>query len=153
MRRAVLSGLRLSAGLLLWFAASHAASAGTVDFTVALTGEQVVPQVTTYGIGAIDLTYDYDTRVLRWLLAFSGLTSRVLFAQIHGPAERGQVAPAEIWLSDKAMIRPVPGVVSGEATLSLEQAQQFLAGQLYVEVHTAVNREGELRGQIVPPRQ
>ncbi len=153
MRRAVLWGLRWSAGLLLWIAAAGVASAGTVDFTVALTGEQVVPPITTYGIGAIDLTYDYETRVLRWLLAFSGLTSRVLVAQIHGPAAPGEVAPAEIWLSDKSMTRPVTGVVSGEATLSPEQAQQFLAGQLYVEVHTAVNRNGELRGQIVPPRQ
>lgn len=153
MRRAVLSGLGWTAGLLLWIAATNAASAGTVDFTVALTGEQVVPPVTTYGIGAIDLTYDYDSRVLRWLLAFSGLTSRVLVAQIHGPAGPGKVAPAEIWLSDKTMTRPVTGVVSGEAQLSLDQAQQFLAGQLYVEVHTAVNRAGELRGQIVPPRQ
>jgi hypothetical protein len=38
----------------------------------------------------------------------------------------------------------------GSAELTQEQAEQLMAGKWYVNVHTANNPAGEIRGQVVP---
>ena len=47
---------------------------------------------------------------------------------------------------------PVPNPIKGSATLTPEQAQQFTAGEWYVNVHTQANPGGEIRGQVIPPK-
>nr|WP_232469609.1 CHRD domain-containing protein [Burkholderia ubonensis] len=42
--------------------------------------------------------------------------------------------------------------LTGQATLSPADAQAFLAGNLYVNVHTKDHPAGEIRGQVVPPK-
>ena len=39
--------------------------------------------------------------------------------------------------------------IEGEAILTPNQAQEFTAGRWYVNVHTAKNPDGEIRGQVV----
>jgi len=41
---------------------------------------------------------------------------------------------------------------SGSATLSPADAQEFLAGEMYVNVHTKDHPAGEIRSQVVPPK-
>jgi hypothetical protein len=55
-----------------------------------------------------------------------------------------------IWLSTKGSSAESP--FKGEATLTPEQAQQFAAGEWYVNVHTQAHPGGEIRGQVVPPK-
>jgi CHRD domain len=55
-----------------------------------------------------------------------------------------------IWLSPKGS--PVQVPVKGEATLTPEQAQQFSAGEWYINVHTQDHQTGEIRGQVTPPK-
>jgi hypothetical protein len=47
---------------------------------------------------------------------------------------------------------PIPGIASspaeGSATLTDAQASDLLAGKLYVNIHTAANPGGEIRGQV-----
>jgi hypothetical protein len=61
---------------------------------------------------------------------------------IHGPAEPGKIAGVMI---------PFPKVESpfeGSATLTDAQAADLIAGKLYVNIHTAENKGGEIRGQV-----
>jgi hypothetical protein len=46
----------------------------------------------------------------------------------------------------------VANPIKGEATLTPEQAQQFTAGEWYINVHTQANPNGEIRGQVLPPK-
>jgi hypothetical protein len=71
-------------------------------------------------------------------------------AHLHGPAEKGKNGPVAIWLSAKGS--PAESPFKGEATLTPEQAQQFTAGEWYVNVHTQAHPGGEIRGQVVPPK-
>ena len=64
-------------------------------------------------------------------------------AHIHGPAEPGANAPPVVPFANAA------SPISGTATLTDAQAADLMAGKYYVNVHTAANRGGEIRGQIV----
>ena len=37
-------------------------------------------------------------------------------------------------------------------TVKITEAQQFAAGQWYLNIHTQANPGGEIRGQVVPPK-
>ncbi len=126
------------------------AQAAPMTMTVPLSGAQQVPPVNTPGRGSADLTYDPATRMLTWDITFSGLSGAATMAHIHGPAPTGKNAGVEVWLSEKG--QPATSPIKGEATLTPAQAQQLMAGDTYVNVHTQAHPGGEIRGQIVPPK-
>jgi CHRD domain len=47
---------------------------------------------------------------------------------------------------------PPQNPITGMATLTDAQMQQFMSGQAYVNVHTQANPGGEVRGQVMMPR-
>jgi hypothetical protein len=126
------------------------AQAAPVTFTVPLTGAQQVPPVETSGTGSANISYDPDTRVVTWAITFSGLSSDATMAHFHGPAASGKNAPVKVWLSEKGAAATSP--LKGTATLSPADAQEFVAGQMYVNVHTKDHPAGEIRGQVVLPK-
>ena len=127
-----------------------AAQADPISFQVPLSGAQCVPPVDTTGSGMADLTYDPATRVVAWKIPYSGLSSPSTMAHFHGPAKQGQNASPVIWLSTQGS--PPANPMTGSATLTPEQAQQFSAGEWYVNVHTQSHPAGEIRGQVIPPK-
>jgi hypothetical protein len=106
--------------------------------------------VDTSGTGAADLTYDSATRTVTWNITYSGLSSPVTMAHFHGPAKEGQNGPVVIWLTKQGAAPTTP--VTGSATLTPEQAQQFTTGEWYINVHSQSHPAGEIRGQVVPPK-
>jgi len=134
-------------GIMIWAAPSQAAPQ---SFKVTLTGAQQVPPVQTSATGTADLSYDPATRVVTWSVTYSGLSGPATMAHFHGPAAAGKNGPPVIWLTEKG--KPVENPIKGEATLTPEQAQQFSAGEWYINVHTQANPGGEVRGQVVPPK-
>jgi hypothetical protein len=119
------------------------ALADTVPYKAALQGSQEVPPVPGNGTGTVDLTYDTASKKLTWKVTFSGLTGPATAAHFHGPAEAGKNAGVAV---------PIPGTASpmeGSATLTDAQAADLAAGKWYVNIHTATNKGGELRGQVV----
>jgi hypothetical protein len=130
-----------------WAGASKAAPE---TFKIALSGAQQVPAVETPGSGSADLTYDPATRALTWSITFTGLSAPATMAHIHGPAAAGKNGPVVIWLSNKGT--PPASPIKGEATLTPEQAQELMAGDLYINVHTQAHPGGEIRGQLLPPK-
>jgi hypothetical protein len=150
-RRNVIVSLSLTAfaasGIAMWAASSEAAP---LSFKVALTGAQQAPPVQTAATGTADLSYDPATRMLTWSVAYNGLSGPATMAHIHGPAAAGKNGPPVIWLSEKGAA--VANPITGNATLTPEQAQQMMAGEWYINVHTQANQGGEIRGQVVPPK-
>jgi hypothetical protein len=126
------------------------ASAAPMSISVRLTGAQQVPPVQTSGNGTAQLTYDPDTRIVTWTVEFSDLSGPATMAHFHGPAMAGKNAPPTIWLTNKGSMAESP--IKGAATLTPEQAQEFTAGQWYINVHTEKNPDGEIRGQVSPPK-
>jgi len=124
--------------------------AQSVSFKVPLTGAQCVPPVDTGGSGTAELTYDPTTRVVTWNISYGGLSSPTTMAHFHGPAKQGQNASPVVWLSTQGS--PPANPMTGTATLTPEQAQQFSAGEWYVNVHSQSHPAGEIRGQVVPPK-
>ncbi len=144
-RRAVfaLAGLACIA----WAASAAAASA---SFTVPMSGAEQVPAVKTAGKGTADLTWDASTRVVTWRITYSDMSGPVTMAHFHHGA-RGKNGPVKIWLTEKGG-GPVANPITGKATLSPADAQQFEAGDWYINLHTKDHPDGEIRGQVVPPK-
>ena len=92
--------------------------------------------------GAATLSYDTDTRELSWEIGFSNLSGAVTAAHFHGPAGVGATAPPVITLTAGA------SPISGSETLTEAQAAELLDGLWYINLHTALNQPGEIRGQV-----
>jgi hypothetical protein len=135
---------------LAWVGGTTVAQAAPMSFSVPLTGAQQVPPVQTSGSGTADLTYNPSDRHITWTITYSGLSSDVTMAHIHGPAPQGKNAGVEVWLTKKG--EPVSSPIKGSATLTAAEAQQLMAGNAYINVHTKDHPGGEIRGQLMPPK-
>lgn len=118
------------------------ALAETMKFKAALDGAQQSPPVTTKGTGTATFTFDTTKKKLSWNVKYSGLSGPATAAHIHGPAGMGENADPVIPF--KALKSPI----KGSAVLTDAQAADLEAGKYYVNVHTAKNKGGEIRGQI-----
>ncbi len=134
---------------LSFLACAALATAAPISFKVPLNGAEQVPPIKTGGSGTAELTWDPATRVVTWRVTYSDLSSPVTEAHFHHGA-RGHNGPVVIWLSEKG--KPVTGPIMGKATLSPTEARQFEDGDWYINVHTKDHTEGEIRGQVVPPK-
>jgi len=139
------------AGLIGAVGAGALALAAPVSFKVALSGAQQVPPIQSPGSGSADLSYDPSTRVVTWSVTYSGLSSPVTMAHFHS-GDAGANGPVAVWLSKQGGGAPAQSPITGQATLTPEQAEQFTAGKMYVNVHTQEHPQGEIRGQVVPPK-
>ena len=133
---ATLSGLSLA----------PVAMAESKSMTVPLSGAVEVPPVQTPAKGNAKLSYDPATRNLSWTVEFSDLSGPATMAHFHGPALPGKNGPIALWIVEKGVAPVSP--VKGSAVLTPEQAKDFTDGGWYVNVHTANNPSGEIRGLI-----
>jgi hypothetical protein len=121
-----------------------AASAATVGYTARLSAKAEVPKTDSKGKGKLEATFDTKTKVLTYTLTFDDLSGPATAAHIHGPATRIESAGVVAALGAKGPTSPV----SGTATLADDQVKMLQSSKLYVNVHTAANPGGEIRGQI-----
>ena len=126
------------------------APANPVSFKVPLSSAQSVPPIDSAGNGSADITYDPATRMVSWTITYSGLSGPATMAHFHGPAAPGKNAPVAMWLSKQGSAAEQP--ITGQATLTPEQAQQFANGEWYINVHTQAHPGGEIRGYVMPPK-
>ena len=106
---------------------------------VTLDGKSEVPANASTGTGTADIDYDAATRKL----SYSGLSGPATAAHFHGPAEPGKNAGVAV-----AIPNATSSPAEGSATLTEAQAADLMAGKYYVNVHTAANPGGEIRGQV-----
>jgi hypothetical protein len=131
------------AALALGAAVAFAGPAFADKMKATLSGAEQVPANTSAGKGAADVDYDPATKKLSWKLTYSGLSGPVTAAHFHGPAEAGKNAGVAVAIPNAAS-----SPAEGSATLTDAQAADLVAGKYYVNVHTAANPGGEIRGQV-----
>ena len=125
---------------LLAFAAP--AFAEVQNYKADLKASSEVPPNQSAGTGSVTATYDTDSKKLSWKGTYSGLSGAATAAHFHGPAEPGKNAGVAV------PITPNTSPLEGSATLTDAQAADLQAGKWYVNVHTAANPGGEIRGQL-----
>ena len=113
-------------------------------FDATLTGAQEVPPVASSGTGQAELQFNENTSTLRWRVTFSNLSGPVVAGHIHGPAGPNQNAGPIIPFTGNINASPI----TGETKISNQQLAQLMAGQWYVNLHTPMNPQGEIRGQL-----
>jgi riboflavin synthase alpha subunit len=120
---------------------SSAAPAATESITVRLTGEQEAPAAIASGaFGNATFELNRSASTLQGTVTVDGMAATV--AHIH--AGEAGVAGAIVF----------PMMVQGNTatlastTLTAAQLADLDAGKLYVNVHSAANKSGEIRGQI-----
>jgi hypothetical protein len=136
-------------------ALSLAACGGGTEFNATLSGAAEKPTaVTTSASGTAKVTID-GTKV-KVEGTYTGLSGNAMAAHIHGPADENSVA--DIFCNLKADTA-TSGTLSeaGTATskpacstveLTDAQIKDFEDGRMYINIHTAANQAGEIRGQI-----
>lgn len=109
---------------------------------LSLSGSQEVPPLSVPGSGSGSLTIGEDGSVTGSVTT-TGVAGTM--AHIH-MAARGANGPVIVPLTKSGDTYSA----SAGAKLNNAQMQAFKAGNLYVNVHTAKNKGGEVRGQLQP---
>lgn len=115
---------------------------------IIMSGAQEVPANATTGTGTIDVIYDKRTQVLNYTIKFSGLTGNATAAHVHGLAPVGYTAG--VVQSFTGFPLATSGTYSGSLLADgvLIKEDDILNGLYYINIHTAANPGGEIKGQI-----
>ena len=124
-----------------------AESAAAVGLTARLSAAQEVPKprgvrAGAQGVFTAGLVRSAAGGTLSWRLTFKGLTGKAAAAHIHLGA-RGRAGDVRV-----ALCGPCRSGASGSAKVGARTVTALLAGGTYVNVHTARNPAGEIRGQV-----
>ena len=116
---------------------------GSGSIQVTLSGSQEVPPVTTAAAGSGTITVNSD-KLVTGNVTTSGLVG--VAAHIHdgAPGKNGPVIVPLTKSSDNSWSVPAG------AKFTDAQYESYKAGNLYINVHTAANKGGEIRGQLKP---
>jgi len=140
------------------------ASAQSFTLTATLTGAQETPApgINTGAFGNATVVVNMGTRTVTWVVNVFNLPSGVTVAHIHvggvgtpGPTVINFTVPTgasnDFSITGSATdatftLRPDQGIRSAD-----DMFQAILGGNTYVNVHSAVNTGGEIRGQLTRP--
>jgi hypothetical protein len=121
-----------------------AAFAEVITYKATLNAQNNPTPNDSKGAGAAEVTYDTTSKMLTWTVTFDGLTGPSTAAHFHGPAAPGANAGVALLIGNNPT-----SPAKGTATLTDAQAADLMGGRWYVNIHTAANRGGEIRGQVV----
>lgn len=109
--------------------------------TAALSAASEVPPNASSASGSATIKLDGDT--LSWSVTYSGTSGPVTAGHFHGPAAAG---------ANAGVVVPFAGnlgsPIVGSKQLTPAQIAQLKSGLWYVNLHTAANPGGEIRGQV-----
>lgn len=124
------------------FAIAAPSMAAMVNLKANLDSKSEIPPNASKGTGTVTATYDTNSKKLTWKGSYKDLTGAATAAHFHGPAAPGKNAGVLV------PIAPATSPLEGSATLTDAQAKALMNGEVYVNVHTAENKGGEIRGQL-----
>ena len=136
------------------------AQAQVIRFVANLSGANETPApILTGAFGTANVTLDLATRTISWNIDVFNLPSGMNAGHFHvgGPGTSGPTVvnfafPPNISndfnisgsASSASNLRPDQGIRSWEDFI-----QSLMGGQVYANIHTAVNGGGEIRGQVL----
>jgi hypothetical protein len=144
----VVIGIALAAGGLLVAFALAAPQEDTYRLTAGLKARFEVPKPKGVPAGATGrftgtvVEQENDRARVTWRLTFSRLSGRAAAAHIHA-ARAGRAGGVMA-----ALCGPCRNGQRGTAMISHAQLRTIRAGRAYVNLHTARNPAGEIRGQL-----
>jgi hypothetical protein len=126
---------------------STPSNSGNYTISGSASGSNMVPPVSGNGSATISGTYNANTHMLNYTANWSGLsgapTNGGFFYAAMGSNGSAIGTP---WTFDSTAI--AKSMVSGQMTLTAEQAQWLTSGNWYYTIGTAANPGGEVRSQI-----
>ncbi len=141
--------LRLALTTVTALCTGGVATAETINWTATLDATQEVgaKKMEPGAAGEATGTLDTETGALDWNIAYDGLSGPAQAMHFHGPAAKGENA---------GVVQPIDTISGakspsiGMATLTADQVKQVEDGMWYINIHTAENPDGEIRGQVMP---
>ena len=140
---------RTASYLFLLFATSSWGA--THNFTVDINAFNEVPTNSSPGTGIGTVTFDDVSNMLNWNISWTNATGPATGIHFHGPAGPGTNAGVRVNIG---AISGLSSPTIGSTTISSAFGAELLANLWYVNIHTAANVPGEIRGQVlldVPP--
>lgn len=113
------------------------------DVKVTLAGSQEVPPVTTAAKGSGEVMIGDDMSV-KGSITTSGIAATAAHIHMGAAGKNGPVIVPMVKSGDDGFTFP-PG-----SKLNADQMKAFKEGDLYINVHSAANPGGEIRGQLKP---
>ena len=141
MRSTMLLGGMALMGLL----AAAPASAEMVQYkAMIMPATEVPPVANANGMGQLAASYDTSTHMLAYTVTYSGLTGPAMMAHFHGPAPVGKNAGVMVPITGD-----LASPIKGDVKLTDDQVKALTEGDMYFNIHTAANKGGEMRGQVM----
>jgi hypothetical protein len=139
MRRTLLA----MTGVMAILVAMGASVAAAVDVKVTLSGSQEVPPVTTSATGSGTITVAADQSIAGSIKT-TGVKGTAAHIHLGAAGTNGEVILPLTKAGDDGWS------VGPGGKLQDAHYQAFKDGKLYINVHSAANPNGEIRGQIKP---
>jgi hypothetical protein len=139
MRKLTLAVIALATTTLAW----GYGQAANETYHGTLSAAAEVPPVTSSGTGTASVTLDPASKQISYNVTYSGLSGPAAAAHIHCGAAAGANAGVAV---------PFPKAdspITGSATLTDAQMADLQGGKCYVNIHTAANKGGEIRAQLM----
>lgn len=145
MQSTLLRSTVVALGLAASIGFAPAAFAEVQIYTADLKGSSEVPPTDSKGYGMVEATYDTATKKFAYNISYAGLTGPATAAHFHGPGTVKENAGVMVPIKDPGS----PSPIHGDTTIDSQQATDLQAGKWYFNVHTAANKQGEIRGQLI----
>lgn len=137
--RAIFVGALMMGALL----AVASAPAEILHFRATLAPSSEAPPSERRAAGFAELTLDTESKMLSWKVSYSGLSGPVIGADFRAPPEPGSSAVATM-----PMTPPLTNPVVSSTRLNDIQIGDLRAGLWSVDLLTAKNPHGEIRGDL-----
>lgn len=117
-------------------------------FSANLTGDQEVPAVTTGGSGSGSFTLNAAKTSLTFSVTASGLSGSVTAAHFHS-APAGVSGGVVFDVGSFVQESNGQVTINGAWNINATDLASLDAGEIYINIHTAQNPGGEIRGQLI----
>ncbi|MCB0696501.1 MAG: CHRD domain-containing protein [Chitinophagaceae bacterium] len=121
---------------------------GKFLFAARMNGAQEVPAVSTNALGLATFYLNDERDTLCFEMTATNLSGPITGIHIH-EASMGANGSVVVNMMPYMMGNHLKGTLTG-TTLSSSFVEKLFAGQLYLNLHTSTNANGEIRGQILP---
>src|SRR5262245_25065066 len=134
------------AGLVISLHTFSSNLSSNLTFSAKLTGDQEVPAVVTNAVGVASFVFNSTRDTLCIHASVNGLSGAITLAHIHEGLP-GVSGPVILDLVPYISGNSINATIAGSA-LTADFISKMISGNYYINVHTAANPNGEIRGQI-----